>query len=117
MHSAQPAVARLAALAAALEAVAAATASANPDALAACEAPLEAALAHVPLPGELAPRDPAMAAHLRRIQAALARCRTLGHATTDLIRVSLSAQGVAAGYRPAGIGAPSPRLGRLEVRV
>ena len=91
-----PAVARLAALAAMLERVAEATASANPDALASCETSLEAALSRVPTPADLAGTDPEQVRLLvRRIQAALFRCRTLGRAATDLITASLSAQGVA----------------------
>ena len=113
-----PAVVRLAALATALEAVARATSSANADALASCEASLEAALSRVPSPADLRGSEPEEVRQLvRRIQAALFRCRTLGRATTDLIAASLSAQGVAPGYLPAGVGAPAPRLGRLEVRV
>ncbi|MFN7914050.1 MAG: hypothetical protein U0Q55_01830 [Vicinamibacterales bacterium] len=113
-----PAVVRLTALADALEAVAKATASANPDALAACEEPLASALSHVPAAADLAKAD-AEAVRLlaRRIRTALFRCRTLGRATTDLIVTSLSAQGMAPGYGPAGVGVPAPRLGRLEVRV
>lgn len=113
-----PAVARLTALAAALEAVAHATASANPDALAACEEPLASALSRVPAPADVAAADPEVVRHLvRRIRTVLFRCRTLGRATTDLIVTSLSAQGVAPGYLPAGVGVPAPRLGRLDVRV
>lgn len=113
-----PAVVRLTALATALEAVAQATASANPDALAACEEPLASALARTPAPGELSASDPHTVRELvRRVATALFRCRTVGRATTELIMTSLSAQGVAPGYLPAGLGAPAPRLGRLEVRV
>lgn len=112
------AVARLAALADSLERVADAMASASPDALASCEATLGAALACMPTPADLTGADPdRVRALVRRIQGALFRCRTLGRATTDLITASLSAQGVAPGYLPPGIGAPAPRLGRLEVRV
>lgn len=113
-----PVVARLDAIATALEAVAAAMSSANADALRACEAPLDAALSHVPTPSDLAGRPAAvLAPSLRRIQSALARCRTLGRATAELVTSSLSAQGIVPGYAPAGVGGPAPRLGRLEVRV
>jgi hypothetical protein len=115
---ADPAVARLASLAAALEDVARAAVHANPDALAVCEAPLELALASAPAASELAGSDPSVVAdQLRRIQHAVSLCRSLGRAATELIAASLSAQGVAPGYLPAGVGAPAPRLGRLEVRV
>ena len=118
MSHADPAVARLEQLASALEVLAQALASANPDALAACEAPLEAAMSHVPTPAELAGEPTLLVAgHLLRVQQALVRCRGLGRVTTDVITVSLSAQGVAPGYHPAGVGVPGPRLGRLEVRV
>ncbi|MBS1818553.1 MAG: hypothetical protein JSU08_11530 [Acidobacteria bacterium] len=116
--SADPAVARLHALAAVLERVADATAGANPDALASCEASLEATLTHVPSAVDLAGADAdAVRSALRRIHEALFRCRALGRATTDLVTLSLAAQGMAPGYRPAGIGASAPRHGRLEVRV
>lgn len=118
MSYAVAAVARLELLASALENLALALASANPDSLAACEAPLEAATSHVPAPAELADAPaPVVAGHLHRVQQALARCRSLGRATTDLITASLSAQGVAPGYQPVRVGVPGPRLGRLEVRV
>ena len=115
---ADSAVARLAAIATALEAVAAALRSANPDALSACEPPLEAALSRVPTPSDLAgcPAG-ALTTELHRIQSALERCRTLGRATAELVTSSLSAQGIVPGYGPVGVGAPVPRLGRLEVRV
>lgn len=118
MSHADPAFARLEQLASALERLASALASANPDALAACEAPLAAAMSHVPSPAELAGEPaPLVAGQLHRVQQALVRCRRLGRATTDVITAFLSAQGVAPGYRPVGVGAPGPRLGRLEVRV
>ena len=118
MYQADPAVARLAQLASALERLAQALATANPEALAACEAPLEAAMSHVPTPTELS-GDPApvVAGHLRRVQQALDRCRSLGRATTEVITASLSAQGIAPGYHPTGVGVPGPRLSHLEVRV
>jgi hypothetical protein len=116
--TADQSVPRLALVAAALEAVARATTSADAEALAACEPSLEAALAQMPKPADMEMvRSTAVDEQLQRIQHALTRCRTIGRATTDLVTASLSAQGVAHSYLPTGVGVPPPRLGRLEVRV
>jgi hypothetical protein len=111
-------VARLRAVAEALEEVAAALSSADADRLDACEGPLDAAVASMPAPAELSMSDSAVIRPtLVRIREALALCRALGAATTELAMVSLSAQGMAPGYLPAGLGVPAPRQSRLEARV
>ena len=104
--------------AAALESVAAATASGDPSRLDECEAPLEHALTDLPPASQFSPHDAADVRRLvRRIEFALNRCRAVGAATTELVVASLAAQGVAHGYKPAGAGAPAPRMGRMGVRV
>lgn len=118
MTAENPALARLAALAGAIEGVALAAATARADILAACEATLESTLADLPDPHDLtcAPRGEVMR-HLRRIHLALQRARRVGHAVAELVTASLAAQGVAPGYGPARTAAQPPRLGRLEVRA
>ena len=112
------AVARLASLANALEAVATAAASARPEELAACESPLQSALDSTPDAAELATETRAdVLSELRRITLALQRCRRVGHAITELVTASLAAQGLAPGYAPAGAASQAPRLSRLEVRA
>lgn len=112
------ALGRLRDLAAALESVAEATASADPVRLDACEAPLEHAISNLPPASQFSPHDAADVRQLtQRIESALNRCRAVGAAITELVAVSLAAQGVAPGYKPAGAGAPAPRMGRMGVRV
>jgi hypothetical protein len=116
--AADNALARLADLASALEAVAIATARADSDALAACESPLACAVADLPTPDDLAncpSTDTTL--HLRRIQLALRRCRRVGATLTEVVTASLSAQGVAPAYAPPGLPGHAPRLGRLQVRA
>lgn len=112
------AVARLGALASAIEAVAAAAATARPEALAACESPLQTALANLPDAADLsrATRSDVML-ELDRIQRALRRSRRVGQAVAELVTASLAAQGVASGYARAGAASHTPRLSRLEVRA
>ena len=109
---------RLAAVGAALDAVADAAVLADADRLGNCESGLAAAVASMPTAVDLS----GAAVHdvrlqLRRIKHSLERCRAIGSATAELINVTLSAQGMTHGYLPAGVGAPTPRLGRLEARV
>lgn len=109
---------RLRELAEALESVAAATVSADPARLDACELPLERALVNIPPSSAFSATDGADVRRLiRRVEQALTRCRTIGTATTELVVASLAAQGVAHGYKPAGAGTPAPRMGRMGVRV
>lgn len=109
---------RLRELADALESVAAASVSADPARLDACELPLEQALAHIPAVSQISATDASAARHLLlRVEWALARCRAIGSATTELVVTSLAAQGVAHGYKPAGAVVPVQRMGRMGVRV
>ena len=118
MVTVQPPVERLASLGAALDAVADAALRADSDALGVCEGALAAATALMPTADELSGVDVAtLRGHLQHIKDALSRCRAIGSATSELVTVTLAAQGMAPGYLPAGVGAPAPRLGRLEARV
>lgn len=109
---------RLAAVGAALEAVADAAALADTDKLGDCESDLAASIAAIPSADDLSRVDVVLVrAQFLRIQRSLARCRAIGSATTELISVTLSAQGMTHGYLPSGVGAPTPKLARLEARV
>lgn len=109
---------RLRDLADALEAVAAAVASADAAHLDACERPLEQSLAQIPAASQISATDaPDVRRLLLHVERTLARCRAIGTATTELVVTSLAAQGVAHGYKPAGAGAPVQRMGRMGVRV
>jgi hypothetical protein len=111
-------LARLAALASALDVVATAASAANSEALAASESVLADAVAGMPAAVELSGCLPdELMLQLRRIQLALQRCRRVGAALTELVTASLAAQGMAPAYAPAGAAGHSPRLGRLEVRA
>ena len=109
---------RLAAVGAALDAVADAAVLADTDRLGNCESGLAAAVVSMPSADDVsgAAIDD-VRLQLRRIKHSLERCRAIGSATAELINVTLSAQGMTHGYLPAGVGAPTPRLGRLEARV
>jgi hypothetical protein len=115
--TADPFLARLEAIAEALDRVASATVSANPVNLDASEAVLASAVASLPSAADLSSSNVVEVRRLlRQIHGALTRCRAVGHATTELVTLSLSAQGVSHGYRPTGVDVQGPRLGRLEVR-
>ena len=118
MATASSPLERLAAVGAALDAVADAAVLADTHMLGHCESSLAAAVASMPTPDDLSGVDiKVVRSHLDRIKHALARCRAIGSATSELINITLSAQGMTHGYLPAGVGAPAPRLGRLEARV
>ena len=109
---------RLAAVGAALDRVADAAVRVDTDMLGNCESGLGAAIRSMPTADDLSGADIAdVRAHLRHIKHSLERCRAIGIATSELINVTLSAQGMTHGYLPAGVGAPAPRLGRLEARA
>ena len=109
---------RLAAVGAALDAVADAAVLADTDMLGNCESGLAAAIASMPTADDLSGADiDVVRSRLRRIKHSLERCRAIGSATSELINVTLSAQGMTHGYLPAGVGVPAPRLGRLEARA
>ena len=83
----------------ALERAAAALASPNLEALLACEADIEAALAALPPVTTFVPEErPAVRAELERARAALLRCRRLGAALNEFVRLSFEAQGRTTGY-------------------
>jgi hypothetical protein len=111
-------LARLAALAGALDALAAAASTASADGLAAVEASLEAAVAELPSSADLSMYPAAeVRAHLQRIALALRRCRRIGSSLSEFATTVLAAQGIAPAYAPAGASSHLPRLGRLEVRA
>ncbi len=86
-------------LRAALEQTAEALASPNLDTLLACEAAIEGALADLPPLENLEPAQRAFVRiELDRARAALLRCRRLGSALGDFIRLSFEAQGRVTGY-------------------
>ncbi len=109
---------RLRAIADALDAVASAAAAADTDRLSVCEHALGTAAAAMPGPDDLASQPLTLVREqVLRIRFALERCRAIGRATSELITTTLSAQGMAPGYLPAGVGAQAPRVGQLEARV
>jgi hypothetical protein len=83
----------------ALEATAEALAAPDLSALLASEAAVETALAELPPLDRLEPAQRAsVRAELDRARGALLRCRRLGSALGDFIRVSFEAQGRGSGY-------------------
>jgi hypothetical protein len=103
MHTLAPRPASAAArLRAALEETAAALAVPKLEALLNVESALTAALAALPTIRSLDPADrPAAREDLLAAQAALARCRRLGAALGDFVRVSLDARGQGITYESA----------------
>jgi len=87
----------------AIEETAAALAGADLPRLLASDALVQTALNHVPRPGSLAPEERSHLRHeVEEAQATLRRCRRLGVALNEFVRLSLDAHGHAAGYEPAG---------------
>ena len=85
----------------ALEASADALASPTVDGLLAAELAIEGALAELPPLDQAAASDRALArAELERARAALLRCRRLGSALGDFVRLSFEAHGRSSGYGP-----------------
>ena len=113
-----PAVAAAARLRQAVEQSAAAMATGQVDRLLAGEAALQDAVATLPRPSTLSDDDRReLRAELDAAAGALVRCRHLGSSLTAFVRISLDAQGRAAGYDPTSIMAA--RLGgrALNTRV
>jgi hypothetical protein len=99
----------------ALERAAAALASPNLEALLACEAEIETALAALPPVTTFVPEErPAVRAELERARAALRRCRRLGAALNEFVRLSFEAQGRTHGY---GRQVPAYAARALNARV
>ena len=107
------AIAAAAQLREALEHTADALAHARLDGLLTGEAVLDDALGNLaPLPG-LSPAERAVVRdELERARGALLRCRRLGSALSDFIRLSFEAQGRAPGYGPRDGAAPLAYAGR-----
>jgi hypothetical protein len=88
----------------ALEQAADALAAPHLDALLACEAAIEQALAELPpLEGLDAGERTLVRGELDRARAAMLRCRRLGTSLGDFIRLTFEAQGRTPGYGRAGI--------------
>ena len=103
MDPRQDALAAAARLRAALEETAHALSRPNLDALLAAESSLTAAFTTIPTLRTFTKAERAAArAELLNARAAIVRCRRLGAALSDFVRLSLEARGQAAGYDPAG---------------
>ncbi len=102
----------------ALEHAAAALASPDLDALLKSECAIESALADLPSHEALSPDDVyAVRAELERARSALMRCRRLGAALNDFIRLSLAAQGGQSDYGPRADAAAEYAGRALNTRV
>jgi hypothetical protein len=89
-------------LRAAIEDTAAALAGADVERLLACDALLQNVLLEVPRSATLAPEQRALLrAEIEGAHAALRRCRRLGAALGDFVRISLDARGEGLGYESA----------------
>ena len=89
-------------LRAAVEETAAALAGADLPRLLACDTLLQKVLNDIPPSATLTAQDRARLRHeVEEAQAALRRCRRLGGILTDVVRLSLGAQGQGLGYEPA----------------
>lgn len=102
-HPLPDVVAAAARLRAVIEETAAALAGADLPRLLASDAQLQRALGDiVPPAGPLTAADRArLRLEIEEAQAALRRCRRLGAALSDVVRLSLGAQGQGLGYEPA----------------
>ena len=106
----------VAALRAALEDTADALAHAHLDRLLECEARIETALAQLPRHGLSADARRVVSAEIEFARAALMRCRRLGLALDEFIRMGMAAQGLGSGYgRP--VTSPPIELHALNTRV
>ncbi len=89
-------------LRAAVEETAAALAGADLTRLLASDAQLQKVLGDIPPAASLTPTERARLRHeVEGAHAALRRCRRLGAVLTDVVRLSLGAQGQGLGYEPA----------------
>jgi hypothetical protein len=102
MATRQDALAAAARLRAALDDTAEALARPDVEALLAAEASLTHAFTTIPRLRALSAEERAAArTELLNARAALVRCRRLGAALADFVRLSLDARGQAAGYNPS----------------
>ena len=89
-----------------LEDTAAALADADLEQLLTCEARIHAALTHITRTELSAESRTRLVEEIERMRLALTRCRRLGSALSDFVRIGLTAQGLDAGYgRTGGAGA------------
>jgi hypothetical protein len=99
MSTSSLAIRSAAALREALDGTAAALASPRVETLLECEVAIERALAEMPSFDGLTPAErTAVRAQLDAARSALLRCRRLGAALTEFVRLSFEAQGRGAGY-------------------
>jgi hypothetical protein len=104
-------------LRAALERAGDGLATANLDAVLDSEIALAAALAVLPAErGEVDVERDQVLQELVRARTALTRCRRLGGALTEMVRVSMSVQGKVGAYRADGRQHAGQAPGALEVR-
>jgi len=105
-------------LRAAVEETAAALAGADLSRLLASDTRLQKVLSDIPAPGALTATDRARLRHeVEEAQAALRRCRVLGAVLSDVVRLSLGAQGQGLGYEPARAAAAALTGRTLNERV
>ena len=96
-------------LRAAIEETAAALAGADVDRLLAADALLQNLLFEIPRFATLGKGEAALLrTEVEGAQAALRRCRRLGAAISDFVRISLEARGGGLGYQPARAAAQRP---------
>jgi hypothetical protein len=111
-------IAAVAELRAALERLADALAQPRLDALLAGESAIEAALARVPSVAVVAPESRGqLQREIEHARHMLMRCRRLGAALTDFVRVSFEAQGRGPAYGPRAGSAPTYNGSALNTRV
>jgi hypothetical protein len=99
-----------------LEETADSLANAHLDRLLACEARIETALMHLPTTGYPADARQMILAEVEQARAALVRCRRLGLALTEFIRLGLAAQGLEGLYGRDTAG-PVPEIHTLNTTV
>jgi hypothetical protein len=85
-----------------LEEAADALAKAHLDRLLACEARIETALMNIPTRGLTTEARAIVASEIELARLTLTRCRRLGQALDDFIRLGLAAQGLSRGYGREG---------------
>src|SRR5262245_26538440 len=110
------AVQAVAALRAALEDTADALANAHLNRLLDCEARIETALLQLPNQGLSTDMRQVVLAEVEFARAALTRCRRLGLALDEFIRLGLAAQGLGSGYGRT-VTAPPIELHTLNTRA
>jgi hypothetical protein len=99
-----------------LEEAADALAKAHLERLLACEARIETALMNIPTRGLSAESRAIVASEIELARLTLTRCRRLGQALDDFIRLGLAAQGFSRGYSREGAEIV-PELHAVNIRA